>query len=166
MRATRPSWRSRRSRTWRRLPVKVSSSRGELRGAIALGLATAMLCGCHKAEEEAAPAALSVKAVPAAKGDVAQVVEVAGEISAPPGMDVKLAPLVGGRRGALLVGEGDKVREGQVLARLDGTPLRDAVAQAEAQLAQARAQEVNAQAKLNRSERAFAAGGGGAGGGG
>jgi multidrug efflux pump subunit AcrA (membrane-fusion protein) len=139
----------------------VKVSKGEhLRGAVALGLglATAVLCGCHKAEQEAEPAPLSVKAVPAARGDVAQVVEVAGEISAPPGMDVKLAPLVAGRLGALLVGEGDKVREGQVLARLDGTPLRDAVAQAEAQLAQARAQQVNAQAKLNRAEKAFEAG--------
>jgi membrane fusion protein (multidrug efflux system) len=137
--------------------VKVSRRR-HLPGAIACAIATALLCGCHKAGEEAAPAPLSVTAVPAAKGDVAQVVEVSGELSAPPGMDVKLGPLVAGRLGALLVGEGDKVREGQILARLEGTPLRDAVAQAEAQLAQARAQELNAQAKLNRAERAFAAG--------
>ena len=124
----------------------------------ALALATALVCGCHKSAEEAAPAPLPVKAVPASRGDVAQIVEVSGELSAPPGMDVKLGPLVAGRLGAILVGEGDRVRLGQVLARLEGTPLRDAVAQTEAQLAQARAQEVNAQAKLNRSERAFQAG--------
>src|SRR5437588_633831 len=90
-----------------------------------------LLAGWHKAaDDEAAPAPLAVQIARAEKGDVAQTVEVAGELSATPGMDVKLGPLVAGRLGAVLVGEGDKVREGQVLARLEGTPLRDALSQA------------------------------------
>jgi RND family efflux transporter MFP subunit len=115
------------------------------------------LAGCHKAEEAEAPP-LAVSVARAERGDVSEVVEVAGELSALPGLDVKLGPLVPGRLGAVLVAEGDAVREGQLLARLESTPLRDAVAQAEAQLAQARAQAVNAQAKLSRAQRALDAG--------
>ena len=117
-----------------------------------------LLTGCHKQAEEQAPPALSVQVAKVERGDVAETVEVAGELSAPPGMDVKLGPLVAGRLGAMLVGEGDNVQKGQVLARLEGTPLRDALAQAEAQLAQARAQELNARAKLSRAEKALQAG--------
>jgi len=45
-----------------------------------------------------------------------------------------------------------------VLARLDPVPLRDAVAQAEAQLGQAEAQESNASTKYERARQAFTAG--------
>ena len=121
-------------------------------------LAAALLSACHKAAEEEAPPPLLVQVVKAGRGEVAEVVDVAGELSALPGLDVKLGPLVAGRLQAVLVGEGDQVREGQVLARLDGTPLRDQVAQAEAQLAQARAQELNAKQKLDRAGKALAAG--------
>jgi membrane fusion protein (multidrug efflux system) len=121
-------------------------------------VALLVLAGCHKADEEKAQPPLPVQVETVARGDVAETIDVAGELAAPPGMDVKLGPLVAGRLGAVLVGEGDKVREGQLLARLEGTPLRDAVAQAEAQLAQARAQEQNAQAKLGRAQKALEAG--------
>src|SRR5438876_1117952 len=100
MRAMRRSPRNRRWRTWRKRPVKVSS-------VVLILLATS----CHKAEEEAAPAPLEVQVARAEKGDVSQIVEVAGELSALPGLDVKLGPLVSGRLAAVLVGEGDKVTE-------------------------------------------------------
>jgi RND family efflux transporter MFP subunit len=116
------------------------------------------LAACRKADEPEKPPPLPVQVVKASRGDVSEIVEVSGELSALPGMDVKLGPLVGGRLGAVLVGEGDAVREGQVLARLDPTPLRDARSQAEAQLAQARAQARNAAAKLSRAEQALKAG--------
>ncbi len=121
-------------------------------------LAAALSASCHKAVEEEAPAPLAVTVVKASKGEVAEVVEVAGELSALPGLDVKLGPLLAGRLQAVLVGEGDQVREGQVLARLDATPLRDQLAQAEAQLSQARAQELNAKQKLERAGKALQAG--------
>jgi multidrug efflux system membrane fusion protein len=121
-------------------------------------LALLTLFACHKAEEAAPPPALAVQVARAERGDVSEAVEVGGQLVAPPGMDVKLGPLVSGRLAEVLVGEGDKVRQGQVLARLEGTPLRDAVAQSQAQLAQARAQEVNARAKLARAEKALQAG--------
>jgi RND family efflux transporter MFP subunit len=123
-----------------------------------LALALLAAAGCHRAEEAAEPPPLPVRVMRAERGDVAEALEVGGQLAAPPGMDVKLGPLVSGRLAAVLVGEGDKVREGQVLARLEGTPLRDAVSQSQAQLAQARAQEVNARAKLLRAEKALQAG--------
>jgi RND family efflux transporter MFP subunit len=73
-------------------------------------------------------------------------------------MDVKLAPLVQGRLAQVVVAEGDRVHKGQLLARLESTALRDAVAQAEAQLAQGRALAANAETKLSRSMQAFDAG--------
>ena len=114
---------------------------------------------CHKTEEakQAAPA-MTVRVEPVLRGAVADVVEATGTLEAPPGMDVKLAPIAAGRLAQVLVAEGDKVRRGQVLARLDATPLRDAAVQAEAQLAQARAQEANAAIRLGRASQALAAG--------
>ncbi len=121
-------------------------------------LAVLAVAACHKGEQPEPPQPLVVDVVTADRGDVSDAVEVAGELSALPGMDVKLGPLVAGRLAAVLSGEGDAVREGQVLARLDQTPLRDALAQAEAQLAQARAQDRNARSKLARAEQALQAG--------
>lgn len=117
------------------------------------------LAGCRKAEEaKEKPEPVAVRAAAVDRGDVPRIVDAAGPLEPLPGLDVKLAPLVPGRLSQVLVGEGDKVRPGQALARLDQTPLRDAAAQAEAQLAQARAQESNARAKLDRAQKAFTAG--------
>ncbi|HZX95167.1 MAG TPA: efflux RND transporter periplasmic adaptor subunit [Myxococcales bacterium] len=116
------------------------------------------LLACRKEAEPAAPPPMTVQVAKATRGDVAEVVEVSGELGAPPGLDVKLGPLVAGRLGTVLVAEGDRVREGQVLARMDATPLRDSVSQGHAQVEQARAQEQNAKAKLERAVKALDAG--------
>src|ERR1051325_4745439 len=108
MQATRRWRRSRRSRTWKRRPVKASEA----------ALLLVALAACRKADAPEAPPPLPVQVVKASRGDVSEIVEVSGELSALPGMDVKLGPLLAGRLGA--------VHEGQVLARLDPTPLRDA----------------------------------------
>ena len=121
-------------------------------------LALLLLGGCKKAEEKDKPEPVAVRAAQVDRGDVPRIVEAAGPLEPLPGLDVKLAPLVAGRLAQVLVGEGDRVRAGQTLARLDQTPLRDAAAQAEAQLSQARAQESNARSKLDRAQKAFAAG--------
>ena len=122
-------------------------------------LATALLApACKKAEAPEEAPAVPVRVAKVARGDVARAVEVAGDLQPPPGFDVKLAPLQPGRLAQVLVAEGDKVKSGQILARLDGTPLRDAAAQAEAQVAQARAQASNAATKLSRAQQAFTAG--------
>src|SRR6266478_4726532 len=98
MRAMRRSPRNRRWRTWRKRPVKFSKAL----------VVCVLLASCHKAEEEAAKRELDVQIARAERGEVSQIVEVAGELSAPPGLDVKLGPLVAGRLAAVLVGEGDK----------------------------------------------------------
>ena len=122
--------------------------------------ALALAAGCHKTagEPEEEVAAVPVRIEPLSRCDVADVVELAGSLDPPPGLDVKLSPLVAGRLAQVLVSEGDRVHKGQVLARLDSTPLRDAVSQAEAALAQARAQASNAVTKFERAKQAFAAG--------
>jgi RND family efflux transporter MFP subunit len=123
-------------------------------------LLAVLLVACHKgaaeAPEQAQPLAVRVAVV--ARGDIARNVEVAGTLEPPPGLDVKLAPLIPGRLAQVLVAEGDKVRKDQPLARLEATPLRDSLAQAEAQLSQARAQAANASTKLSRAVQAFDAG--------
>ncbi len=122
-------------------------------------LALLLLACCKKAADEKDKAEpVTVRAAQVDRGDVPRLVDAAGPLEPLPGLDVKLAPLVAGRLAQVLVGEGDRVRPGQTLARLDPTPLRDAAAQAEAQLAQARAQESNARARLDRAQKAFAAG--------
>lgn len=118
-----------------------------------------LLCACRKAEEgQDQPAAVAVRTAQVSRGDIALTVDLAGTLDPLPGFDVKLGPIVAGRLAQVLVTEGDRVREGQVLARLDATPLRDAVRQAEAQLAQARAQASNAATRLSRARQALSAG--------
>ncbi len=118
-----------------------------------------LLAACRNANEaQEQPAAVPVRIAIVARSDIARLVDLAGTLEPPPGFDVKLAPIVAGRLAQVLVTEGDRVRAGQTLARLDGTPLRDAVQQAEAQLAQAQAQASNAATKLSRARQAVAAG--------
>src|SRR3954465_10520234 len=131
-RPTRPRARSARSPTWRRHPVKRSS------------VLLALVLSCHRGEEEQPPAGVAVVTAKVSRGDVSAPAQAAGELTALPGADVKLGPLVAGRLGEVLAAEGDRVQKGQLLARLDLTSLRDTAQQAEAQLAQARAQESNA----------------------
>lgn len=73
-----------------------------------------------------------------------------------PARQARLGFKIGGRVSELAVAEGDTVVSGQVLARLDDTDLRHAVAQAEAALAVAQAQLAAAQAGARAEEVAVA----------
>lgn len=126
-------------------------------------LCGAMLCvacaSCHgKAAEEEKREPVVVRALVVGRGPVPRTIEASGPLEPLPGMDVKLAALTAGSLSEVLVAEGDKVRAGQLLARLDPRPLRDAVAQTQAQTEQSRAAEENARVRLDRSQKAFAAG--------
>ena len=121
-------------------------------------LACLLAASCHSKTEEEKPEPVSVRVATVDRGPVARNIEAAGPLEPPPGMDVKLGTLIAGRLSEVFVAEGDAVKSGQLLARLDPRPLRDAVSQAEAQASQARAQEENARVRLGRSEKAFAAG--------
>jgi membrane fusion protein (multidrug efflux system) len=118
------------------------------------------LSACKNAGDahEDQPSPVPVRIASVVRADIARTVDLVGTLEPLPGSDVKLGPIVAGRLEQVLVTEGDRVRAAQVLARLDPTPLRDAVRQAEAQLAQARALEANAAAKLARARQALSEG--------
>ncbi|MBS2023928.1 MAG: efflux RND transporter periplasmic adaptor subunit [Deltaproteobacteria bacterium] len=117
------------------------------------------LTACHRADgDDAAAAPLTVHTRAIAPGDIAQTLEVVGTLEAQPGLDVKLGPLVPARLSEVLAAEGDQVRKGQVLARLDRVPLADQSVQAQAQLTQAEATRENARKRLERAQQAMAAG--------
>jgi membrane fusion protein (multidrug efflux system) len=128
-------------------------------------LGLSMFIACHKdapqgnesdAASETAPLTVSVETV--VRGAVADVLDIAGNLEPPPGMDVKLGALAIGRLAEIRVSEGDHVKAGQLLARIEATPLRDAVLQAEAAVKQARVQDEAAKARFKRTERLVTAG--------
>jgi len=128
------------------------------------GLALACaLCGCHgaapeSADEAAAREAPLVRTTPILRGTAVERIEIAGTLQPLPGQDVKLGALSAGRLLELHAGEGDHVRQGQLLGRIDPAPLRALADQARAQVDQARAQEENASLREQRSARAVDAG--------
>jgi RND family efflux transporter MFP subunit len=79
--------------------------------------------------------AAPVSVAPAQLRDIAQTFEATTSLEAP--LDVKLAPKVTGRIVYLEVREGDPVRKGQVLVRIDSSQVEADVNQARANLAQA-----------------------------
>ena len=58
-------------------------------------------------------------------------------LAALPGRDVKLGALVSGRIAEIAVAQGDRVRKGELLVRIEDAPLRAALAQGQASLRQA-----------------------------
>ena len=86
---------------------------------------------------------------------VTEELAVRGTIVALPNKDVKVSSLVAGRVNAVIVAEGDSVREGQVVARIDRGPLEDQRRQATAAVQEAQAALENAQANLQRGQGLF-----------
>lgn len=81
-----------------------------------------------------------------------------GTITARPNDDVTISALVAGRVDAVLVAEGDSVRQGQVVARIDTRTIVDQQRQARAAQQQALSQLENARLNQARNERMFARG--------
>lgn len=118
--------------------------------------------GCaHRAasdEDESAPANYAVAQVTltrVARADISQMIALTGTLAALPNQDVRVSSLVAGRIAEMNVAEGDAVRTGQVLARLDDRTYRDQLQQTEAAAAQAKATLENAVATLKRNEDLF-----------
>ena len=125
---------------------------GSIRSARALAAATPLLlglAGCRAAEEPAKPAAQVTIAV-AATGPAVEWVELFGRVVPPPDRDATIAPQVAGVLLAVGVREGDAVKKGQVVARVDSAPLADALASAEAA---ARRAEADAAFRRRTAER-------------
>ena len=91
---------------------------------------------------KAAAAALSTVTV--SRGDVSSTVSSSGSVISP--SDIALAPTTTGTLAKLNVKVGQSVHAGEVLAQMDTTSLKSAVAQAQSSLIQARANLTSAQA--------------------
>ena len=123
-------------------------------------LATLALPACRRASDEAEIASPDVPTIEARTGTVARrdLVErlvVRGTIVAPPNEDVKIAAQVAGRVVAMYVAEGDRVRAGQTLARIETQPLEDQRRASAAAVGQARAALDAAAQNLTRTEKLF-----------
>ena len=86
------------------------------------------------------------------KAPLSESLRVSGNLAALPNRDAKISALVPGRIQAVQVTEGDRVGAGQVLATLDSTSLQDQLRQAEAAVAQAKANVANARLSAERNE--------------
>ena len=120
-----------------------------MRRAAYLVLACAACHAHHPKGEE--PEAVRTPCVAPEPRDVDEVVALRGRIQPPPGGDLAIASQVAGRLVSIAVREGQTVRAGDVVASIDDAPSRDALKQADATLAQARANQANAQATLDRA---------------
>jgi multidrug efflux pump subunit AcrA (membrane-fusion protein) len=89
-------------------------------------------------------AAVSISTVTVSRGDVSSTVSSSGTVISP--SDIALAPSTAGTLAKLNVKVGQSVSAGQVLAQMDTTSLKSALAQSQATLIQAQANLTNAQA--------------------
>ncbi|HVP44525.1 MAG TPA: efflux RND transporter periplasmic adaptor subunit [Terriglobales bacterium] len=129
-------------------------TRRQRSGALALAACLALLgCGRHSAEANTAAGPVpDVTVAKVERGVIAQDLAVSGNVTAAPNRDAKLGALVTGRIAKVLVAEGDSVKQGQPLVELEDQPLLDQVRQAEAAVAQAKANEENARRTATREE--------------
>jgi RND family efflux transporter MFP subunit len=123
-------------------------------------LALLLLPSCSKkssegkdAEEGTANIVAEVTVTRVGRADIQSTLSVSGTVSALPNQDVRVSSLVPGRVARMMVAEGDYVREGQVLAKIDDRPFRDQVQQAQAAVDQAKANLENSRLNLQRNER-------------
>ncbi len=84
------------------------------------------------------------------RGDISSNLTVSGTIAALPNQDVKVSALVPGRISAMLVAEGDRVKEAAVVAKIEDHSYRDQLQQAQASVDQANASLENARVNRKR----------------
>src|SRR5438093_11571923 len=104
---------------------------------------------CAHAEDAPADHAVSVRTARVESGTITEWIRLYGRIAPPPDRDATLSLLVAGLLLAVPVREGQSVSTGEILARVEGAPLDDALRAAEA--AQRRAE---AEAAFRRSAAA------------
>jgi membrane fusion protein (multidrug efflux system) len=133
-----------------------------LRAAIAAILIFfAVSCGKKDADDEATSTSTAVPDVTVTKvirGNLIRDLSVSGNVAALPNQDAKVAALVPGRIAKVFVTEGDRVGVRQELAQLESTPFQDQLRQAEAAVAQAKANVENATLAAKRNEDLLARG--------
>jgi membrane fusion protein, multidrug efflux system len=127
-------------------------------------VAALLIAGCSRSREaaetsdEGAVPTITADVATVKRGTIAEDLVVRGTIAALPNEQVKVSALVPGRVDAFSVAEGDTVRQGQVVARIDTRALQDQQKQATAARQQANAQLENARLNLQRNEQLFARG--------
>ena len=115
----------------------------------------AALTACHRPEPAAGITKKRVRCVAVQPISVTDTLQLTGTIAALPDRDAQVAPQVQGRILEVRVREGDVVRAGQVVARVDAGPLADDASAARASLARAAAEAKNAEATAARVQRVF-----------
>jgi RND family efflux transporter MFP subunit len=127
---------------------------------LTLALALLLLPSCSKkssegenTEEGAANIVAEVTVTRVERADIQSSLSVSGTISALPNQDVRVSSLVSGRVARMMVAEGDHIREGQVLAKIDDRPFRDQLQQAQGAVDQAKANLENSRLNLQRNEK-------------
>ena len=101
----------------------------------------------------AAQANIETYTVVATAGELPGVVNVSGELEAE--QRVNVSPKRQGVLEELFVEEGDQVRQGQPLARMDANDLRERLAELKAQLSSAEAELTRSRSELQRNEALF-----------
>ena len=118
-----------------------------------------LVAGCRGgAAEETPPPPVEVHCVAPKPEPVDEVVALRGRIEPPPGGDLPVASQVAGRVVTVAVQEGQHIASGDLVATVDDAASRDAVRQADATIAQARAAEANARTTLERTRALVARG--------
>lgn len=128
-------------------------ARANALGAVAL---LALLAACGEPEEPAAPEVRPVRVITIEERAGGDTVSLTGTVQAE--MEVNLAFRIDGRMIERLVGVGDQVEPGQIVARLDPQNEENALRSARADLAAARGQLVEAQNNYQRQSTLLADG--------
>jgi RND family efflux transporter MFP subunit len=137
-------------------PAQIS----KLYALIILSVALA-IAGCHtkSADNEADPSESPAKATVTlgrvTRSDISQTLTLTGTAAALPNQDVRVSALVSGRVLQMYVAEGDSVKAGQILAKLDDRSYDGQLKQAEAAEEQAKANLENARLSLERNQDLF-----------
>jgi RND family efflux transporter MFP subunit len=107
----------------------------------------------EETEQGAANIVAEVTVTRVERADIESTLSVTGTVSALPNQDVRVSSLVPGRVARMMVAEGDRIHDGQVLAKIDDRPFRDQVQQAQAAVDQAKANLENSRLNLQRNEK-------------
>ena len=129
-----------------------------MKPAHAFFLASFSIVACRHASETEPELQVTVRCVSPTRESIDETLKLRGHVELPPGGDLPLASQVGGRIIELSVHEGQTVHAGDIVATVDDLASRDAVRQAEAALATARATSFSANAALERTRALVARG--------
>jgi RND family efflux transporter MFP subunit len=103
-------------------------------------------------KEEASQLVAEVTTALVERADIQSAISMTGTIAALPNQDVKVSSLAPGRITEMKVTEGDQVKQGQLLAKIDDQPALRQIQQAEAAVVQAGANVENARLNRERNE--------------